>query len=332
MIKFYYFTLLFLSFSMLSAQVKLTKEEKARREKNIKAGNPFVKYGCKAPVATLSKGKYLEVHDLDSIVIIGSTRWQVDKKIIVGEIKIDSLNADAQPLGDAAGIWMSPDPLIEEYPNWSPYSYTMDNPINLIDPDGKEPTDWYLNKDNGKVAWRDGHSQITGYENLGHTWGRTDLNGNRTLLDGDTKKITYNGIVKADFNNKVSGLIIKSGYTIWGTDRSGDTTGLKGITKDSMESDQIPAIGGTASPAGETTVLGNFISIIKNFLDGISYSNNVKDRVNKIVITTKQAIKEAKEEKSTKPEYIYTHKDKKNPSSNVQVLKEVPQTKHKNKG
>ncbi|MFM7017594.1 hypothetical protein [Flavobacterium sp.] len=123
---------------MLSAQVKLTKEEKARREKNIKAGNPFVKYGCKAPVATLSIGKYLEVHDLDSIVIIGSTRWQVDKKIIVGEIKIDSLNADAQPLGDAAGIWMSPDPLSEEYPNWSPYSYTMDNPINLIDPDGRD--------------------------------------------------------------------------------------------------------------------------------------------------------------------------------------------------
>ncbi|PDS23680.1 hypothetical protein [Flavobacterium branchiophilum] len=30
---------------MLSAQELLSKEEKARREKNIQAGNPFAKYG-----------------------------------------------------------------------------------------------------------------------------------------------------------------------------------------------------------------------------------------------------------------------------------------------
>jgi hypothetical protein len=37
----YYLIICFLSFSVLSAQEKLSKEEKARREKNIKAGNPF---------------------------------------------------------------------------------------------------------------------------------------------------------------------------------------------------------------------------------------------------------------------------------------------------
>jgi hypothetical protein len=99
---------------VLSAQEKLSKEEKARREKNIQAGNPFAKYGSKAPVATLSKGKYLEVHDLDSIVTIGTSRWHVDNKKIVGDIIIDSLNVDAQPIGDRVGRWMSPDPLSEE--------------------------------------------------------------------------------------------------------------------------------------------------------------------------------------------------------------------------
>ena len=53
--KIYYLLILLLSFSVLSAQEKLSKEEKARREKNIQAGNPFAKYGNKAPVATLSK-------------------------------------------------------------------------------------------------------------------------------------------------------------------------------------------------------------------------------------------------------------------------------------
>jgi hypothetical protein len=32
---------------------------------------------------------------------------------------------------------MSVDPKYNEYPSWSPYNYTLNNPLNLIDPDGK---------------------------------------------------------------------------------------------------------------------------------------------------------------------------------------------------
>jgi len=135
----YYLIICFLSFSVLSAQEKLSKEEKARREKNIQAGNPFAQFGYKAKIATLSKGKYLEFHDLDSIVTIGTVRWHVYKNEIVGRIVLDSLNPDAQPIGDRAGRWISPDPLSEEFPSWSPYTYAVNNPIMMVDPDGRFP-------------------------------------------------------------------------------------------------------------------------------------------------------------------------------------------------
>ena len=36
------------------------------------------------------------------------------------------------------GRWFSPDPLSEEFSQWSPYHYALNNPILLIDRDGKE--------------------------------------------------------------------------------------------------------------------------------------------------------------------------------------------------
>lgn len=35
-----------------------------------------------------------------------------------------------------ASIWLSVDPLANKYPGWSPYNYTMQNPVKYIDPDG----------------------------------------------------------------------------------------------------------------------------------------------------------------------------------------------------
>ncbi|SHM65693.1 DUF6443 domain-containing protein [Chryseobacterium polytrichastri] len=37
--------------------------------------------------------------------------------------------------------WMSPDPLSEEFSDWSPYNYAFNNPMRFTDPDGNAPED-----------------------------------------------------------------------------------------------------------------------------------------------------------------------------------------------
>jgi RHS repeat-associated protein len=36
-----------------------------------------------------------------------------------------------------SSMWMSVDPLANKYPGWSPYCYTMLNPVGMVDPDGR---------------------------------------------------------------------------------------------------------------------------------------------------------------------------------------------------
>jgi len=61
---------------------------------------------------------------------------------------------------------MNVDPMAEKYSSWSSYNYTLDNPINLIDPDGKEATDWI--RQGNTVVY---NSQVTNQEQATATYG-----------------------------------------------------------------------------------------------------------------------------------------------------------------
>ena len=53
-------------------------------------------------------------------------------------------------------MWLSVDPLVDKYPNISPYAYCAWNPVKLVDPDGNEAIDnddrWIIDKQNGTIT------------------------------------------------------------------------------------------------------------------------------------------------------------------------------------
>ena len=53
-------------------------------------------------------------------------------------------------------LFVSVDPLVEQFQGWTPYNYTLQNPVNLTDPTGMVPEggeDWVYNKSNKTYHW-----------------------------------------------------------------------------------------------------------------------------------------------------------------------------------
>ena len=49
-------------------------------------------------------------------------------------------------------IWLSVDPMTDKYPSMSPYTYCANNPVRLVDPDGREIGGYY-NWSGKQLGW-----------------------------------------------------------------------------------------------------------------------------------------------------------------------------------
>ncbi|MBE7442818.1 MAG: hypothetical protein KF732_11280 [Flavobacteriales bacterium] len=102
--------------------------------------NPFKSIGKPAPeFLSLSNGKYPEIFENDTLRKIGSVMFNTRTNKIEYFIETDTLYSEATLQPEIVSRWLSQDPLARKYPSMSPYVFTNNNPILLIDPDGKEP-------------------------------------------------------------------------------------------------------------------------------------------------------------------------------------------------
>ncbi|WP_411030423.1 M91 family zinc metallopeptidase [Spongiimicrobium sp. 3-5] len=147
------------------------------------AQNPFEKFGYIPKIGTLSKGKYIEHFDSDSIVQIGSVLFNPFKNTIVGFIKTEKKYSEATLEPEIVSRWMNPDPLADEFPDTSPYVFTNNNPIRFIDPLGLAPEDIILK---------------------GTEKERQTILANLQALTNDRLSLNSNGEVTIDFENSIN--------------------------------------------------------------------------------------------------------------------------------
>ena len=100
-------------------------------------GNPFKSIHKKGKIETAYGDRFVEVFDYDSIQRIGSILFNIHTKKIV-KLLTDKKIFEKYSNNSSASRWYSIDPKAYKYFSLSPYNYGGNNPINNIDPDGRE--------------------------------------------------------------------------------------------------------------------------------------------------------------------------------------------------
>ncbi|MBQ0043484.1 MAG: RHS repeat-associated core domain-containing protein, partial [Bacteroidales bacterium] len=116
-----------------------------------------------------------------SMPTVNSNRWRFAGKEIQPLGNTGWLDFGARQYDSFLGRWTTVDPLAEKYPGISPYSYCAGNPINFVDPDGKN---WYYYvTDNGETKYEYYEGQLSsqdlevlGWTDLGYTYLDVDKN------------------------------------------------------------------------------------------------------------------------------------------------------------
>ncbi|MDL2262579.1 hypothetical protein LJC11_03635 [Bacteroidales bacterium OttesenSCG-928-I21] len=112
--------------------------------------NPFADYGYDHSIMTGSaEDLFEEFFDLEDTVELSSVYFNIRTKEIVGFIAEEKLKTEF----DVDLIALSVDPHCDRYWWITPYAYCANNPVMLVDPDGRNYDDYEVNYKTGEITF-----------------------------------------------------------------------------------------------------------------------------------------------------------------------------------
>lgn len=161
-------------------------------ENEILEENHYYPFGLKHSAYNTQHQGYIHQEELDKFILLqmpkfagdGSYNYRYNSKEWQDELGLNMYDYGARNYDPAIGRWMNVDPLTEKYFYSSPYVYTANNPINLIDRDGQS---WEPINKNGEVVKINDYDNIHGYRWVDYD---TDKHGNK-LARANTVETAY---------------------------------------------------------------------------------------------------------------------------------------------
>jgi hypothetical protein len=230
--------------------------------------NPFKSIGRKGKIVTLTKGKFVETFDCDTIQRIGTVLFNSKTKKIVKLLNASEISSKSAD-NSSVSRWYSPDPFAHKYFTYSPYNFTLNNPILFIDPKGKDVYR-YDDKTGTMILVKktDDKTDQIGKFSYDRKTGEYTLKTNRkgvakTSVDGIEK-----GILKDGINFKEKSQVIEVGGENQPTVKGVESFLL---TFSNYLDKEISGYG--LAKKGETNVSYMYVGFFKDNTDLKSYSN-----------------------------------------------------------
>jgi uncharacterized protein RhaS with RHS repeats len=121
-------------------------------------------------------------------------------------LEVDCQDYGARFYDPQIGRWHTLDPSADKYPGWSPYNYVSNNPLNAIDPDGKDeflltwlPKGDAVGHSAVGIQERDSKGNLTGNVTIRHLWPAGGSAGVGEKVDADYKNETISQADLSEF-------------------------------------------------------------------------------------------------------------------------------------
>ena len=187
--------------------------------------------------------------------------------------------------------WLSPDPLSEKYRYWNPYTYVLDNPVGLVDNEGKEPEPPRILAVFFHGGLGGGGTTVTDYGNAGQTGvifndvfkeadSRSGQMYGRIIAPGATASSgVKNGIDFLKENMKEGDKVLIYGYS-WGGDVAVELA--KAAKEIGINVDLLITVDASDGPFQQTTVDNDIPDNVKenqNYFQTSDSGNSSSSRV-----------------------------------------------------